>query len=208
MVVQVDRLTRSLADFAEMVELFDARAVYVVAVAQQFDTTTSIGRLTLTCCCPSLDLSGGGRRTDRDKIQLPSARGCRSVAQAALGCDVGDRRLVMDSAEAETVDDLQRYLELRRHKASHGTISTSIVLSPSASSPRASNRTEERCRGALCQVLSRPVYIRDPAEEAHPANIDRLLDTTCERVTAVRNSAAKCRAHPTRLRRARWRASC
>jgi len=50
---RVDRLTRSLADFAKMVEVFDARGVSFVAVTQQFNTTTSMGRLTLKYCCHS-----------------------------------------------------------------------------------------------------------------------------------------------------------
>ena len=49
-VYKVDRLTRSLADFAKMVELFDAHSVSFVAVTQQFNTTTSMGRLTLNVC--------------------------------------------------------------------------------------------------------------------------------------------------------------
>src|ERR1700751_675196 len=51
-VYKVDRLTRSLADFAKMVDLFDAHGVSFVSVTQQFNTTTSMGRLTLMCCCP------------------------------------------------------------------------------------------------------------------------------------------------------------
>jgi DNA invertase Pin-like site-specific DNA recombinase len=56
--IQGDRLTRSLADFAKMVEIFDAQGVSFVAVTQQFNTTTSMGRLTLTCCSPSPGSSG------------------------------------------------------------------------------------------------------------------------------------------------------
>jgi DNA invertase Pin-like site-specific DNA recombinase len=52
-VYKVDRLTRSLADFAKMVEVFDARGISFVAVTQQFNTTTSMGRLTLMCCSHS-----------------------------------------------------------------------------------------------------------------------------------------------------------
>ncbi len=57
-VYKVDRLPRSLADFARMVELFDAHGVSFVAVTQQFNTTSSMGRLTLKCCCHSRSSSG------------------------------------------------------------------------------------------------------------------------------------------------------
>jgi DNA invertase Pin-like site-specific DNA recombinase len=51
LVYKVDRLTRSLADFAKLIELFDQHAVSFVSVTQSFNTTSSMGRLTLNCCC-------------------------------------------------------------------------------------------------------------------------------------------------------------
>ena len=57
-VYKVDRLTRSLADFAKLVELFDEYGVSFVSITQSFNTTSSMGRLTLTCSCPSPSSSG------------------------------------------------------------------------------------------------------------------------------------------------------
>jgi len=76
-VYKVDRLTRSLADFAKMVEMFDARGVSFVAVTQQFNTTTSMGRLTLNVLLSfaQFEREVTGERI-RDKSQPPSARAC------------------------------------------------------------------------------------------------------------------------------------
>jgi len=60
-VYKVHRLTRLLADFARLVELFDAQGVSFVSVTQQFNTTSSMGRLTLTCCCLCPVRAGGHR---------------------------------------------------------------------------------------------------------------------------------------------------
>jgi len=59
-VYKVDRLTRSLTDFAKLVELFDEHGVAFVSVTQSFNTTSSMGRLTSTCCCPSPSSSARG----------------------------------------------------------------------------------------------------------------------------------------------------
>lgn len=56
-VYKIDRLTRSLMDFSKIVEVFDTNGVSFVSVTQQFNTTTSMGRLPSTCCCPSLSSS-------------------------------------------------------------------------------------------------------------------------------------------------------
>ena len=76
-VYKVDRLTRSLADFAKMVEVFDARGVSFVAVTQQFNTTTSMGRLTLNVLLSfaQFEREVTGERI-RDRSPLPSRREC------------------------------------------------------------------------------------------------------------------------------------
>src|SRR5712675_2332574 len=81
-VYKVDRLTRSLADFAKMVELFDAHAVSFVAVTQQFNTTSSMGRLTSTCFCRSRSSSGRSPESGfGTRSLLPSAAGCGWAAR-------------------------------------------------------------------------------------------------------------------------------
>jgi DNA invertase Pin-like site-specific DNA recombinase len=113
-VYKVDRLTRSLADFAKMVELFDANGVSFVAVTQQFNTTTSMGRLTLNVLLSfaQFEREVTGERI-RDKIAASKRKGMWMGGVPPLGYDVDDRRLVVNRSEAATVQHIyERYLEL------------------------------------------------------------------------------------------------
>ena len=113
-VYKVDRLTRSLADFAKMVEVFDARGVSFVAVTQQFNTTTSMGRLTLNVLLSfaQFEREVTGERI-RDKITASKQKGMWMGGLVPIGYDVIDRRLVVNESEAGTVREIfQRYLEL------------------------------------------------------------------------------------------------
>ena len=112
-VYKVDRLTRSLADFAKMVEVFDAQGISFVAVTQQFNTTTSMGRLTLNVLLSfaQFEREVTGERI-RDKIPPPNERHVDGRV-VPLGYDLSEHRLVINPAEAETVRGIfQRYLEL------------------------------------------------------------------------------------------------
>src|SRR6266851_5680983 len=113
-VYKVDRLTHSLADFAKMVEVFDARGVSFVAVTQQFNTTTSMGRLTLNVLLSfaQFEREVTGERI-RDKIAASKRKGMWMGGVPPLGYDARDRRLVVNPAEAATVKHIyKRYLEL------------------------------------------------------------------------------------------------
>ena len=113
-VYKVDRLTRSLADFAKIVELFDASAVSFVSITQAFNTTTSMGRLTLNVLLSfaQFEREVTGERI-RDKIAASKKKGLWMGGQPALGYDVKDRKLVVNEAEAETVRTIfRRYLDL------------------------------------------------------------------------------------------------
>jgi hypothetical protein len=110
----VDRLTRSLADFAKMVEVFDARGVSFVAVTQQFNTTTSMGRLTLNVLLSfaQFEREVTGERI-RDKIAASKRKGIWMGGLVPLGYEVRERQLVINEAEATTVRHLfTRYCEL------------------------------------------------------------------------------------------------
>ena len=109
-VYKVDRLTRSLADFAKMVEVFDAHGVSFVAVTQQFNTTTSMGRLTLNVLLSfaQFEREVTGERI-RDKIAASKRKGMWMGGLVPLGYDVRDRQLVVNQAEAATVQIFQRY---------------------------------------------------------------------------------------------------
>src|SRR6266446_4861130 len=113
-VYKVDRLTRSLADFAKLVELFDAQGVSFVSVTQQFNTTTSMGRLTLNVL---LSFAQFEREVTseriRDKIAASKRKGLWVGGMAPLGYDTKDRRITVNKPEAETVRTIFRsYLKL------------------------------------------------------------------------------------------------
>jgi site-specific DNA recombinase len=114
-VYKVDRLTRSLADFAKMVEIFDAHSASFVAVTQQFNTTNSMGRLTLNVLLSfaQFEREVTGERI-RDKIAASKQKGMWMGGTVPLGYDVRDHRLVVNAKEAETVRLIFRlYIELK-----------------------------------------------------------------------------------------------
>ena len=111
-VYKVDRLTRSLADFAKMVEIFDAQGVSFVAVTQQFNTTTSMGRLTLNVLLSfaQFEREVTGERI-RDKFAASKRKGMWMGGIPPLGYDVRERRLIVNETEAVTVREIfERYL--------------------------------------------------------------------------------------------------
>jgi site-specific DNA recombinase len=113
-VYKVDRLTRSLADFAKLVELFDRHHVSFVSVTQQFNTTTSMGRLTLNVL---LSFAQFEREVTseriRDKIAASKRKGLWVGGMAPLGYDTRERKITVNKAEAETVRTIFRsYLKL------------------------------------------------------------------------------------------------
>src|SRR5450631_3547205 len=113
-VYKVDRLTRSLADFAKLVELFDAHAVSFVSVTQQFNTTTSMGRLTLNVLLSfaQFEREVTGERI-RDKIAASKRKGIWVGGGVPLGYESRDKKLVIHEEEAELVRTIfRRYLEL------------------------------------------------------------------------------------------------
>src|ERR1700756_3265049 len=113
-VYKVDRLTRSLADFAKLVELFDAHNVSFVSVTQQFNTTTSMGRLTLNVL---LSFAQFEREVTseriRDKIAASKRKGLWVGGPLPLGYELKDGKLVVVEEEAERVRMIfRRYLEV------------------------------------------------------------------------------------------------
>jgi site-specific DNA recombinase len=113
-VYKVDRLTRSLADFAKLVELFDANHVSFVSVTQQFNTTTSMGRLTLNVL---LSFAQFEREVTseriRDKIAASKRKGLWVGGPLPLGYELKDGKLIVVDEEAERVRSIfRRYLEV------------------------------------------------------------------------------------------------
>ena len=101
-VYKVDRLTRSVADFAKIVEQFDKQGVSFVSVTQQFNTTTSMGRLTLNVLqsFAQFEREVTGERI-RDKIAASKRKGMWMGGVVPLGYDLEDRHLVVNPEEAK-----------------------------------------------------------------------------------------------------------
>ena len=114
-VYKIDRLTRSLADFAKLVEAFDNRSISFVAVTQQFNTTTSMGRLTLNVLLSfaQFERELASERV-RDKIAASRKKGKWTGGTVPLGYVAKDKKLIINKAEAETVRAIFRlYLEIK-----------------------------------------------------------------------------------------------
>ncbi len=113
-VYKIDRLTRSLLDFAKIVEALDARGVSFVSVTQQFNTTTSMGRLTLNVLLSfaQFEREVTGERI-RDKIAASKRKGMWMGGTVPLGYDLRERKLIVNPEEERVVCSLYRlYLEL------------------------------------------------------------------------------------------------
>ena len=113
-VYKIDRLSRSLMDFAKLVEVFDRKSVTFVSVTQSFNTTTSMGRLTLNVLLSfaQFEREVTGERI-RDKFAASKKKGMWMGGRPPLGYDVKERKLVVNEPEAETVRLIfRRYLEL------------------------------------------------------------------------------------------------
>lgn len=118
-VYKIDRLSRSLADFAKLVEVFDQHGVTFVSVTQQFNTTTSMGRLTLNIL---LSFAQFEREVTaeriRDKFQASKAKGMWMGGNVPLGYDAKDRKLVINDKEAADV----RFVFERFTQVGSGTV--------------------------------------------------------------------------------------
>jgi DNA invertase Pin-like site-specific DNA recombinase len=157
-VYKIDRLTRALTDFAKMVEVFDTNGVSFVAVTQQFNTTTSMGRLTLNVL---LSFAQFEREVTaeriRDKIAASKKKGMWMGGNVPLGYDVQDRQLVINAPEAETVRDIfRRYLELKCVRRLAEDLKQAGVRSKVRNGQRKGGTT--LVRGALYTMLANPIY--------------------------------------------------
>ena len=180
-VYKVDRLTRSLADFAKMVELFDAHEVSFVSVTQAFNTTSSMGRLTLNVLLSfaQFEREVTGERI-RDKIAASKRKGLWMGGMAPLGYVPNERTLAIDEPRAVQVCEMYRlYLELGGVQplvvelARRGWVTPQRVIRRSeAAGGRAFSR------GHIYRILANPVYIGQIVHKGavfagqHPAIVD------------------------------------
>ena len=197
-VYKVDRLTRSLADFAKIVEIFDAHGVSFVAVTQQFNTTTSMGRLTLNVLLSfaQFEREVTGERI-RDKIAASKQKGMWMGGTPPLGYDLRDRRLVINVAEAKTVRLVFRlYLELKTlRKVREELDRRSIISKQWVSKGNVPHGGFSFGRGALYHLLANPIYLGQIRHKsfAYPGQHEAIV----ERATwlRVQETLSKNAAH-------------
>jgi DNA invertase Pin-like site-specific DNA recombinase len=151
-VYKIDRLTRSLMDFSRLVEIFDEYKVTFVSVTQSFNTTTSMGRLTLNVLLSfaQFEREVTGERI-RDKVAASKQKGMWMGGVVPLGYEVRDRKLIINTDEASNVRHIfQRYLELGNVRAL-----TEDLIKSEIKSRKGCNLS----RGCLYKMLSNPLYI-------------------------------------------------
>ncbi len=183
-VYKIDRLTRSLFDFAKIVEVFEARGVSFVSITQQFNTTTSMGRLTLNILLSfaQFERELAGERI-RDKIAASKKKGMWMGGLPPLGYEVRDRKLVVNAEEAQTVLHIfRRYAQLRSVRALKEELDAAGI--------RSKRRTfadgtvyggHKLSRGALYLMLQNRIYRGEITHKGsaypgeHKAAVDQAL---------------------------------
>jgi site-specific DNA recombinase len=183
-VYKIDRLTRSLFDFAKIVEAFDAKGVSFVSITQQFNTTTSMGRLTLNVLLSfaQFEREVAGERI-RDKIAASKKKGMWMGGLPPLGYDVQNRKLVVNEEEALTVRYIfQRYVQLKSVRTLQAELDAAGIRSKRRA--LADGRTyggQKLSRGALYLMLQNRIYRGEITHKAnaypgeHPAIADKAL---------------------------------
>jgi DNA invertase Pin-like site-specific DNA recombinase len=161
-VYKVDRLTRSLTDFAKIVEQFDKQGVSFVSVTQQFNTTTSMGRLTLNVLLSfaQFEREVTGERI-RDKVAASKRKGMWMGGVVPVGYEVKDRQLVINPTESERVREIYRmYLKLGCVSKVQECLDQTGVRSKERTS-RTGRRTGGAVysRGALYGMLQNHMYL-------------------------------------------------
>jgi site-specific DNA recombinase len=180
-VYKIDRLTRSLADFAKIVEILDTKGASFVSVTQQFNTTTSMGRLTLNVLLSFAQFEREviGERI-RDKIAASKKKGMWMGGVPPLGYRVQDRKLVIVDSEAELVSSIfRRYAELGSVRLLKAELEAQGRNSKSWTS--AADRViggKPFSRGALYLILQNRTYLGEIVHKglSHPGEHVPIID--------------------------------
>jgi site-specific DNA recombinase len=180
-IYKIDRLTRSLTDFARLAETFDQHGVSFVSVTQQFNTTTSMGRLMLNVLLSfaQFEREITGERI-RDKIAASKKKGMWMGGNVPMGYDVTDRHLLINARDADGVRSIFRlYLEQGSvpallERLNHDGICTAARVSVKGREGGGRPFT----RGHLYKLLSNPIYIgRVPHKKtSHPGQHPAIID--------------------------------
>lgn len=193
-VYKIDRLSRSLMDFSKLVEIFDRNGVTFVSVTQSFNTTTSMGRLTLNILLSFAQFEREviGERI-RDKVAASRKRGIWMGGYIPLGYDVQDRKLVVNDSEAASVRRIfERFVEL----------GSATVL---ARELRRDGFRNKQCtlidKGYLYRLLNNRVYRGEAMHKgkAYPGEHDAIIgEGLWDRVHAILQESPRKRANNSR----------
>lgn len=201
-VYKVDRLTRSLADFARIVETLDSQGASFVSITQQFNTTTSMGRLTLNVLLSfaQFEREVTGERI-RDKIAASKRKGMWMGGSVPLGYDVKDRELILNEVEAKTVREIfEAYARVGTASKVQDELRRRGILSKRWTSM--TGRTwggVPFSRGALYWLLRNPVYVGQIAHKGQvyrgrqQAIVDRALWDRAQELLAAKSSVRERR---------------
>ncbi|WP_245264681.1 recombinase family protein [Aquamicrobium defluvii] len=193
-VYKIDRLSRSLMDFAKLVEIFDRNQVTFVSVTQSFNTTTSMGRLTLNILLSFAQFEREviGERI-RDKIAASRKRGMWMGGFVPLGYRVENRKLLIEETEAATVRMIfERFV----------TIGSATVLAKTLAAEGVRTRRGKPIdKGFLYKLLNNRVYIGEAVHKgtSYPGEHEAIVERTLwDKVHAILQTSPRQRAANTR----------
>ncbi len=194
-VYKIDRLSRALMDFAKLVEVFDRQSVTFVSVTQSFNTTTSMGRLTLNILLSFAQFEREviGERI-RDKFAASRKKGIWMGGYVPMGYRVESRKLVIDEPEAELVREIfERFAEL----------GSGTKLVRELAEKNARNRYGRLIdKGAIYKLINNRVYIGDAVHKgtAYPGEHKAIISSElCDRVHDILKESPRKRAVRTRV---------
>jgi DNA invertase Pin-like site-specific DNA recombinase len=193
-VYKIDRLSRALMDFSKLVEIFDRNNVTFVSVTQSFNTTTSMGRLTLNILLSFAQFEREviGERI-RDKFAASRKKGMWMGGFVPLGYDVKDRKLVVNKAEAATVRTIfARFIQIGS--------ATELVRALRAEGVRGKHG-KLIDKGYVYRLLNNQIYIGEAVHKgvAYPGEHHAIIDRTLwDRVHTVLRESPRKRAANTR----------
>lgn len=193
-VYKIDRLSRSLMDFARLVEIFERNQVTFVSVTQSFNTTTSMGRLTLNILLSFAQFEREviGERI-RDKVAASRKRGMWMGGYVPLGYDVHDRKLVVNENEAATVRMIfQRF----------AAIGSATMLAKALAAEGVLNKRGKLVdKGFLYKLINNRVYLGEAVHKgtAYPGEHAAIIDQALwDNVHAILQESPRLRAKNTR----------
>jgi site-specific DNA recombinase len=200
LVYKLDRLSRSLADFVRLIELFDQHNVSFVSITQSFNTSTSMGRLTLNVLLSfaQFEREVTGERI-RDKIAASKKKGMWMGGRVPLGYDLVERELHINQSEAVTVRHIfDRYLALGCVRKLKAELDTDGYRSKPRPTEHKVQGEKPFSRGVLYSLLKNPLYLGKVHHDGklYKANHPAIVDTeTWQTVQAKLNQNRTKHAH-------------